>query len=259
MSSGILIFAYNTTFDYISAAKFAAKQAKKFLNLPVTLVTDEDITSIEFDTVIRIPKNNPSVRFYKDEQYDVTEIEWYNKNRASVYELSPYDKTLLIDADYFMFNDSLKHCFATDSEFACFDKINDVSVEVTQQARLNEISIPMQWATVVYFTKSKFAKSVFAFMEIIRDNWEYYASLYNFNSTSYRNDYAMSIALQALSGYSTSAFNKLPGKLHTICTHVNVVSVVNGKIVISNNNLVTKIENTNVHIMNKRALGKFYD
>ena len=259
MSNGVLIFAYNSTFDYVAAAKFAAKQVKAHLGLPVTLVTDEELSDPVFDCVIVKPKVEHTPRFYRNADDIVTEVQWFNKNRASAYELSPYDNTLLIDADYFMFNDSLRHIFDTQTEFACFAEINDVAVEVTQQARLSECSIPMQWATVVYFTKSEFAKSVFDFMEIIRDNWEYYSLLYNFRSTTYRNDYALSIALQALSGYSTSAFNTLPGKLHTIFTHVHVPKVTPTYVVVAHNGSTIKISNTNLHVMNKQAMEKFYE
>jgi tRNA A37 threonylcarbamoyladenosine synthetase subunit TsaC/SUA5/YrdC len=50
---GIVIFAYNSTFDYVRIAEVAAKQAKKFLNLPVTLITNVDVNSPHFDNVIK--------------------------------------------------------------------------------------------------------------------------------------------------------------------------------------------------------------
>ena len=258
-SSGVVIYAINSTFDYVSAARFAAKQVKKFLNLPVTLISNSHVEG--FDSVIHIEDNNNSVRQYRLSDTEIIEINWFNQSRTLAYNLSPYDKTLLIDADYFMFNDSLKIIFDTDSEFACFNDVNDISSLTDTKFRLSTASIPMQWATVIYFTKCDLAKSIFDFMEIIKNNWEYYSSLYNFNSKKYRNDFSLSIALQALTGYSTHNFNKLPGKLHTIFPMVSIKSVntTTGEIVHFYKNELSKLINTNIHCINKQALTQFYE
>jgi hypothetical protein len=255
-SKGVLIYAFNSNFDYVRSAKFAAKQVKKFLNLPVTLVTDENIDG--FDSIIKIDKGKCSIRSYRTSDGKTESLEWFNQNRTSAFELSPYDQTLLIDADYFMFNDSLKVMFDTNSEFACFKEINDVSNIVSEKSRLSQISIPMQWATVIYFTKCNFSKSVFEFIEIIKNNCNYYSLLYGFNNATYRNDFALSIALQALSGYSTNNYNQLPGKLHTILSFIDIIEVKENNIVYFWNNELSRIINTNVHCINKKALEKFY-
>jgi hypothetical protein len=115
----------------------------------------------------------------------------------------------------------------------------------------------MQWATVIYFAKCDFAKAVFAFMERIKNNWEYYALLYSFRSGSYRNDFSLSIALQALSGYTTKV-QTLPGKLHTIFTNVNVVRVgSDGEVVLKYASSIQKVINTSVHCMNKLTYKEF--
>lgn len=259
MSKGVLIYAFNSNFDYIKSAEFAAKQVKKFLNLPVTLVTNTEVDSEYFDNVIIFEDATSTPRQYRTDDGQVLHTKWLNSNRTSAYNVSPYDQTLLIDADYFMFNDSLKCMFDTDSEFACFNKINDVTGEEKDLIRLSEISIPMQWATVIYFTKSDFANAVFDFMEIIKKNWDYYSLLYSFRSGTYRNDFALSIALQTLSGYSTQNFNKLPGKLHTLFSHVSVSRVSEGEVVFAWNNQLSKVVNTNLHCMNKLAVDKFYE
>lgn len=257
MSNGVLIFAVNSEFDYIRSAEFAAKQAKKFLNLPVTLVTNVEVQSEHFDSVIVIDSSISSIRKYREVDDSTLLVRWFNESRTRAYELSPYDKTLLIDADYFMFNSSLKSVFDTDIEIACFDRINDLVGDSPDQIRLNAISIPMVWATVIYFRKSKLAESVFSFIEKIKLNWKYYSSLYLFSS-SYRNDYSLSIAIQALTGYSTNHFNRLPGKLHTILSNTKLVEVRDNEIVFARHNKVNKVIDTNVHCMNKTEIRKFY-
>lgn len=257
MSKGVVIYAYNSKFDYVSAARFAAQQVRKYLNLPVTLITDKDTHG--FDTVIINPLQvTEKNRGFQNPDGSVTVTAWHNQNRSTVYELSPYEQTLLIDADYFMFNDSLSHIFDTNSEFACFNEINNLAAQNTP-VRLSSISISMQWATVVYFTKNELARSVFEFMEAIRDKWEYYSLLYSFNGNLFRNDYALSIALQTLTGFSPSAFDRLPGKLHSLFSNIDILEVRdNGEIVFATQNGISKIKDVNIHVMNKIAMEKFY-
>lgn len=255
---GIVIYAFNSTFDYVKSAAFAARQAKKYLGLPVTLITNNPADIEDFDNVVVITNEEKSDRQYRDAVGEVTTIDWFNKSRTLAYQHSPYNQTLLIDADYFMFNDSLKVMFDTDTNFACFDKINDVMGIERDLVKLSDISIPMQWATVIYFTKNSFAEAVFTFMEKIKADWEYYSMLYSFSSSAFRNDFALSIALQALSGYSTKNFSCLPGKLHTIFSSTNVVDVDNTKVIVNKNTELSYVINTNIHCMNKMDLNKFY-
>lgn len=254
--NGIVIYAYNSKFDYVRLAELAAKQAKQYLDLPVTLITDTQIESTIFDSIIIEPLTvDSTTRVFPSPNGDSVESKWHNTNRMTAYDLSPYEKTLLIDADYFMCNDSLKHIFNTKSEFACFGEINDLAEEKQNQIefRLSEISIPMFWATVIYFTKNEYARSVFQFMQYIRDNWDYYSNLYNFPAELYRNDFSLSIAVQALSGYGINNFDRLPGKLHTLFGNVDINQYGN-KIVFSKNGVKNFISDTNLHIINKQFL-----
>jgi hypothetical protein len=65
--------------------------------------------------------------------------------------------------------------------------------------------------------------------------------------------------LQALTGYSKNNFTRIPGQLISANTGIDIVDVrLNGEIVFMWTNkdkqCVTKIKNTNVHIMNKRTI-----
>ena len=56
MSRGAILFAFNSPkYDYYAMAEFTAKRINHFLNLPVTLITDENSlpsnTSYKFDSV----------------------------------------------------------------------------------------------------------------------------------------------------------------------------------------------------------------
>lgn len=221
-------------------------------------MTNEQVDNECFDNVVLIDKTAGTERRYKTTDGELSSVQWFNESRTMAYTLSPYDNTLLIDADYFMFNDSLGKLFYTDVEFACWSDINDVASEVTQQVKLNDSSIPMQWATVVYFKKCELSEAIFSFMETIKHNWDYYSMLYHFRSHNFRNDYALSIAIQTLTGYSTSKFFKIPGKLHTMFTDTAVNSVTDSTVVFSKYGNTNKIINTNIHCMNKHAMEHFY-
>ena len=77
MTKGILLSAFNTDkVDYFRMAVHTAKRAKHFLNLPVTVITD-DSTDIEkynftFDNVIIKPADKSNTK-----DLDI----WINKGR----------------------------------------------------------------------------------------------------------------------------------------------------------------------------------
>ena len=57
MSKGVLLFAFNNeSINYIKQAIFCANRIKKYLDLPVSLVTDINVTEVKdhFDSVIKV-------------------------------------------------------------------------------------------------------------------------------------------------------------------------------------------------------------
>jgi hypothetical protein len=263
MSKGVLIFAYNSNIDYVSIATVAARLAKKYLDLPVTLVTNVDWadTSV-FDQVIIRELTGTSYTRVFNFAGEKQSVQWHNQNRSSAYDLSPYDQTLLLDADYLIFNSDLKRLFDTDLEFACYDAVTDISGWNGLQAgaRVGNPGIPMQWATVVYFTRNELAQGVFEMMSMVKENYKYYSAVYNFTMELFRNDFTLSIALQTLTGYNTSNFTAIPGVLTSANTTVELLEArPNGDLVFNwsyNDHVVnvTRIKDTSVHIMNKKSI-----
>lgn len=263
MSKGILIFAYNSKINYVDIATIAAKLAKKYLGLPVSIVTN--VIEVDYDVFDKVIfKDIEGEVYQRSFKYSVggEKMPWHNQNRSSAYELSPYDQTLLIDADYLMFNDSLLRLFDTDLEFACYNDVHDISgrLGLQAEAHVGRPGIPMQWATVIYFTKSNIAESVFGFMKDIKEKYSYYSAIYNFEAKLFRNDFTLSIALQILTGYGIDNFSAIPGSLISTNTGVDLIDVrPNGELVFrwigaDQKASVSKIKNTNVHIMNKRSI-----
>lgn len=228
MSKGALIFAYNNDFDYLLMADTAAGLARKNLGVPTTIVTDEASLSgktLKYaDHVITCESVGSNTRSFMLPDATV-KTAWRNLNRSDAYELSPYDQTLLLDSDYFAFSDRLKHVFNTEHEFLCFDKVYDVTGQDTysSDANIGNYSLPMIWATAVYFTKTDFARQVFDFVKVIRENYRYYSLLYNFPQKPFRNDFAFSIALHTLSGYTTDTRHYFPWAMPSLTTRASVV------------------------------------
>ena len=62
--------------------------------------------------------------------------------------------------------------------------------------------MPMWWATVMMFRKTNKTQFIFDSMKMIKSNWHHYVDLYGIESLTYRNDYALSIALGIVYGHS---------------------------------------------------------
>ena len=223
VTKGCVIFAYDGAYPYLRIATRAAELVKHHLRIPVTLITDQEYADPAFDQVIVHERTDPE----QLRKFNGQLRPWHNQTRSTVYHLSPYDQTLLIDADYFVLNDELKSMFDTDVDFACYGKTMELSERETLETRIGETSIPMQWATVIYFTKSELAEAVFDFMSYIKQHYEFYSLLYRFRNYEFRNDYALSIALQTLTGYNIGNYNQLPGSLLTATEHVNLTQARN--------------------------------
>ena len=65
------------------------------------------------------------------------------------------------------------------------------------------------------FRKSNTAQYIFDCMNMIRDNWQHYRDLYGISKATYRNDFALSIALGIVSGH-TGVVEEIPGTLLSI-------------------------------------------
>ena len=228
MSKGALIFAYNNDFDYLSMADVAAGLVRKNLGIPTTVVTDEASLAGKqlkyIDNVVTKESVGGNTRSFMLPNTTVKTL-WRNLNRSDAYELSPYDQTLMLDSDYFVFSDRLKHVFTTEHEFLCFDRVYDVTGQdtYTSDAVIGKYSLPMIWATAVYFTKSEFSQLVFEFVKVIRENYRYYSLLYNFSPKPFRNDFAFSIALHTLSGYTTDRRHFFPWSMPSLTTRASVL------------------------------------
>lgn len=72
------------------------------------------------------------------------------------------------------------------------------------------------------FRKSNTAQYIFDCMEMIRNNWQHYRDLYGIQKSTYRNDFALSIALGIVSGH-TGVVDEIPWPLASITPNTTLL------------------------------------
>lgn len=206
MSQGVLIFAFNNeSFDYLAMAAWSAKNIHRHLGVPVSVVTNS--TSIpdnyDFDRVIRATPHSENSRMFGDFGGVEQNAAWYNSNRVDAYTVSPYEQTLVLDADYIVASDQLKVLFDAPGDFLSHRSAYDITSRnpFEEHNYFGRQSMPMWWATVMAFKRSKSVELLFESMLMIREHWAHYRNLYGNNRPVYRNDHALSIALGMVNGH----------------------------------------------------------
>lgn len=218
MTRGVLIFAFNNEHvDYVAMAAWSAHRIRRHLDIPVCVVTDvEDKSRTQmFDQVVHInlPKSS-HIRYFKD--YKKTAA-WHNSTRVNAFELSPWEHTLVLDADYVVASDQLRILFDCDQDFLAHRWAHDLSGQMAFHDNnwFGLYRMPMSWATVMCFRRNKKAELVFNVMQMIRDNWNHYRELYQIGENTYRNDYSLSIAQNLVDGHTLQSPH-IPWSLATV-------------------------------------------
>lgn len=203
LTQGVLIFAFNNeATDYIAMAAWSARNIRRHLNLPVAIVTDNPAAAAEykFEHIIATAPDTGGSRHFADYSTTVT---WHNAGRINAYELSPFDQTLVLDADYVVASDSLLDVLKIPQQFAAFSNAFEPS-SMTNLDTFGAYNMPMWWATVMMFRRGNISQYIFDSMQMIRANWQHYRDLYGIHQSNYRNDYALSIALGLVAGAEQS-------------------------------------------------------
>jgi len=217
LTRGALIFAFNNEqTDYLAMAEWSARNIRKHLGLPVAVVTDVGIASRSgaFDRVITAAPASGGTRYFEDYQ---TTVSWHNAGRTDAYNLTPWDETLVLDADYVVASGELNKLWTSGADFLCYKNALDMSTGnlMTGLNTFGQFNMPMWWATVMMFRKSNTAQYIFDCMNMVRDNWQHYRDLYGISKSTYRNDFALSIALGIVSGH-TGVVDEIPGSLLSV-------------------------------------------
>jgi hypothetical protein len=275
MSKGVLLFAQNNSeIDYVQMAIFAAERINKFLNVPVTLATDNRdyikktyLNKIGvFENIIDVSSTYNQKKQFYDGSMTNKVLPWKNFTRADAFDISPYDETLVMDVDYILNSSNLNKIWKSESDLAIYKTGYDLAQwrDTTSFEYFNQYTIPFYWATVFYFKKTAIAKSFFKIVQHIRYNWSYYRLLYAIGSSSFRNDYAFSIAIHLLNNHvDTNGIGSLPGKLYYIrdrdvlesYTDTSMTMLLEKQGHIGEYTLI-KTNNLDIHVMNKYSLAR---
>jgi hypothetical protein len=255
---GALIYAFNNEVtDYVSMAAWTAGRIRRHLNIPVAVVTN-DSTAQGFDQVIYQEAPNSTTRHFAD--YNSTAA-WHNQSRTDAYALSPWDDTLLLDADYVVAGDQLLRLFDMDQDLLA----HRWAYDVTNRSDFDDLNYfghwrqPMWWATVMRFRRSRTAELIFDVMAQVRNNWSHYCNLYGIRERAYRNDYALSIAVLVVNGQVIPAAHTIPWPLASLLPEVQLTqtstdSYTAGWLNSDGRRRNISITGTDFHAMNKQQL-----
>jgi len=284
---GILLIAYNNgKIEYQKLAIIAARAVKKFMNVDhITLITDDntfndlqrEITekqaAITFDHIIVDSiKHERNTRTHRDSPWSEFTTQFNNKSKHTIFEKTPYNKTLMIDVDYIMGNSTLDVIFNTDSELAMYKRaisVRNYEPRIWEQ-KLHPDGIDMWWSTAIYWrSDSEAARLFFGAWQHVKENYDYYKWLYKFPGVLFRTDYAVSIATHILNGhYSGNLVHELPGKVMRFSEQIDDIvkfNSINDYVMLCPDpkelwkNICSRIKNENVHIMNKMAILRHYN
>jgi hypothetical protein len=284
MSKGVLMYAHNNTeIDYFKIACANALMVQKNLRVPVTLVTDDgslqwakksldqELITTCFENIIVKPiQYFDNMRSFSDTSYTTKSLQFYNCNHWEAYELSPYDETLFIDADYLIMSDALNNCWGSDKDILINRNIFDAIGSNDPYSKfIDDFSIQQYWATVIYFKKTDIASFAFSIVKHVQENYYYYKELYGFSNGMFRNDNAFSIAMHMLNGFTHDELddNCLPitgllmlwdtGDIYEI-NGINDITVYAEKADKGTYSLA-RFKNQDIHIMNKWAINRHAD
>jgi hypothetical protein len=170
MNKGFVILAQNTKeVNYVRCAEALALSLKNSMpNCDITLLTDEKVKNKLFDKVIPLPYG------------DLAPFSnWKLINDWQVYEASPYEYTIKLEADMYIpksiehWWDILKHKDVVVST-TIRNFYQDVSDSRAYRKFIDNNNLPDVYNAITYFKKSDDAKKFFLIVRDVFENWSQY-------------------------------------------------------------------------------------
>ena len=242
--TGVLLYCFNTeSYRYDKIAAKTIPLLRQNLGLEITVVTNNE-------TRVHLPEQEGVNYMVIENQTGnyINQKSWHNLDRHRAYELSPYEKTILLDIDYFCYSDYLLTLANTDQDFMVHDKVHDVTGNDSYKFARNSM-IPMVWATVIVFKKTPRAMAIFDMVKYIKERYSYFCDLYRIDFQNFRNDYAFAIALHQLGGFK--GYETIPNRLPTLPAAARVTEVSATHVSWNHQGRHGKIANNDLHIIDK--------
>lgn len=194
MSKGYLVMAQGP--EYKSQVELLAKSIKDTQSLinKISVITDQDVDRSLFDRVIPLPKNNLA-----------SGKGWKIHNRVYFLDLSPYDETVILDADMLFLSD-VSHWwdYCSKYELLITTKVKTFRDEWVNNSpyratfRLNKLLDT--YSAFAYFKKTDLTQDFFHLLKLIIIDWKNWSHIYSPESRQDMPsiDVAMGIAVKVL-------------------------------------------------------------
>lgn len=177
MSKGFCILAQNnSTTNYVRQAYALAVSIHKFnKNQNVTLITNDEVEGKyehAFDNIIPIP-------WYDDSNGQ----EWKINNRWKIYHISPYDETIVMDADMLVLQ-NIEHWWSylekRDLFFTSDVKTyrGEIATSDFYRKMFTANELPNLYSGIHYFKKTDENKTFFVLLEMIVKNFDTFYEWY---------------------------------------------------------------------------------
>lgn len=275
-SIGGLIFAHNSEqIDYALLSVISAGLAKKNLQIPFTLVTDNstlnwmkesDLYSkalevFEHIELFELREDNNQRRLMDGKESQI--VPFKNSSRFSAYTLSPYERTLLIDSDFLINSKNLLPYLYSDHPMMISRTINPLNGSEIgiHDKYVSDTGIRLFWATCLIFDKNKENEILFSLVDHIKNNYHLYGDLYGYqNIIQFRNDIAFSIAVHIMSGFVDDNIGFLPPLVTSFDNDILIdVDLERYKILVESSlgtdaYILCSSKKLDIHLMNKQSI-----
>jgi len=190
---GFLITAQNSsTVDYVRQAYFLARSissSQRTFN-KVSLMTNDSVPTeyhYVFDSIVPIPFGDHAKN-----------SEWKVENRWKAYHASPYDKTILLDADMLIFSDLAKLWRHLEDKTIFFTSTvknfkGQLITDTVYRKTFIENDLPNLYSGLCYFEKRERSLEFWKLVEYITYNWERF--YYEFSPKQMQKFYSLDVTV----------------------------------------------------------------
>lgn len=200
MSKGYIVIAQNSKHNYIEMAYALALSLKatqsEVSDLAIIVNSRADIPAMKrnvFSHIIELPRD------------DATESEWKIDNKWMYYNLTPFDETVVLDADM-LFTSDVSYWWDIMSQkdiwFTTEPKTyrNEAISSDAYRKVFTANSLPSVYTAFMYFKKSAFSTEFFEIVREIFYNWQdfYYEFLDDHRPKQLSGDVAYALAVKIL-------------------------------------------------------------
>lgn len=201
MSQGFVIMAQNTSgVNYVKCAETLTLSIHKVMpNAKVSIITNDSVNYSKFDQVIPLPHGDLDING-----------KWKLINDWQVYESSPYNETIKLEADMIIPR-NIMHWFdvCRKQDIVLCTTIRNLKQEISKvrgyRRFIDENKLPDVYNAITYFKKSSTSKTFFEIVRNVFENWDDYKNILKCNpQEAVSTDWAYSIAAHIIGKEKTT-------------------------------------------------------